>query len=209
MSLTERTPLKINNLVQKFCKEIVSDPFPQFVKVEVWEKSEPVDCYNNVRKYCSEFGGEVVYGWMILIWPSVFIEAQFHAVWRDNSANLLDITDNVGHFEKILFLEDRNRIYEGKQVDNIRKALRNTTLINKYIGLNNLIFEIMNEGELAEKSGNEFLQEIKKDQQKYQSLQTALKEKIKIQSYLENPNKIGHNTPCLCGSGKKYKKCCG
>ncbi|HEY5562437.1 MAG TPA: SEC-C metal-binding domain-containing protein [Clostridiaceae bacterium] len=24
-----------------------------------------------------------------------------------------------------------------------------------------------------------------------------------------NKNKIGRNDPCLCGSGKKYKKCCG
>lgn len=23
------------------------------------------------------------------------------------------------------------------------------------------------------------------------------------------PLKIGHNDPCPCGSGKKYKKCCG
>jgi preprotein translocase subunit SecA len=22
-------------------------------------------------------------------------------------------------------------------------------------------------------------------------------------------NKVGQNDPCLCGSGKKYKKCCG
>ena len=24
-----------------------------------------------------------------------------------------------------------------------------------------------------------------------------------------NPNKVGRNEPCICGSGKKYKKCCG
>lgn len=24
-----------------------------------------------------------------------------------------------------------------------------------------------------------------------------------------NPNKVGRNDPCPCGSGKKYKKCCG
>lgn len=24
-----------------------------------------------------------------------------------------------------------------------------------------------------------------------------------------NTNKIGRNDPCLCGSGKKYKRCCG
>jgi predicted aspartyl protease len=31
-------------------------------------------------------------------------------------------------------------------------------------------------------------------------------------SYLEpirNENKVGRNDPCPCGSGKKYKKCCG
>jgi uncharacterized protein YecA (UPF0149 family) len=22
-------------------------------------------------------------------------------------------------------------------------------------------------------------------------------------------NKVGRNDPCTCGSGKKYKKCCG
>lgn len=25
----------------------------------------------------------------------------------------------------------------------------------------------------------------------------------------ENVNKVGRNEPCVCGSGKKYKKCCG
>ena len=25
----------------------------------------------------------------------------------------------------------------------------------------------------------------------------------------ETENKVGRNDPCLCGSGKKYKKCCG
>ncbi len=26
---------------------------------------------------------------------------------------------------------------------------------------------------------------------------------------VEAPRKIGRNDPCICGSGKKYKKCCG
>ena len=27
--------------------------------------------------------------------------------------------------------------------------------------------------------------------------------------YEEPPAKVGRNEPCPCGSGKKYKKCCG
>ena len=26
---------------------------------------------------------------------------------------------------------------------------------------------------------------------------------------IEKENKVGRNDPCPCGSGKKYKKCCG
>ena len=26
---------------------------------------------------------------------------------------------------------------------------------------------------------------------------------------VKNENKIGRNDPCPCGSGKKYKNCCG
>ena len=26
---------------------------------------------------------------------------------------------------------------------------------------------------------------------------------------VKNENKVGRNDPCPCGSGKKYKKCCG
>jgi uncharacterized protein YecA (UPF0149 family) len=31
----------------------------------------------------------------------------------------------------------------------------------------------------------------------------------KKQSPTINDNKVGRNDPCPCGSGKKYKKCCG
>ena len=30
-----------------------------------------------------------------------------------------------------------------------------------------------------------------------------------VQAPIRNENKIGRNDPCPCGSGKKYKKCCG
>jgi preprotein translocase subunit SecA len=34
------------------------------------------------------------------------------------------------------------------------------------------------------------------------------KEEVK-QKPIINQNKVGRNDPCPCGSGKKYKKCCG
>ena len=35
-----------------------------------------------------------------------------------------------------------------------------------------------------------------------------LKEIAEIQNGTK-PKKVGRNDPCPCGSGKKYKKCCG
>lgn len=35
------------------------------------------------------------------------------------------------------------------------------------------------------------------------------KEKQKPQTVKREQPKVGRNDPCTCGSGKKYKKCCG
>ncbi|RLG12707.1 MAG: hypothetical protein DRN71_05790 [Candidatus Nanohalarchaeota archaeon] len=37
---------------------------------------------------------------------------------------------------------------------------------------------------------------------------TYAKSKTPLKSLETKANKTGRNEPCLCGSGKKYKKCC-
>ena len=39
--------------------------------------------------------------------------------------------------------------------------------------------------------------------------QEELYKKEKSSHTIVKPPKIGRNDPCPCGSGKKYKKCCG
>jgi len=34
-------------------------------------------------------------------------------------------------------------------------------------------------------------------------------ETIKVETVRREEPKVGRNDPCTCGSGKKYKKCCG
>lgn len=36
-----------------------------------------------------------------------------------------------------------------------------------------------------------------------------IQQELKDSRTVRNENKIGRNDPCPCGSGKKYKKCCG
>jgi preprotein translocase subunit SecA len=45
-------------------------------------------------------------------------------------------------------------------------------------------------------------------EQQRQAAQASQGEQKVKQIRLEQP-KVGRNDPCPCGSGKKYKKCCG
>jgi len=47
-----------------------------------------------------------------------------------------------------------------------------------------------------------------KDEENAEELEKIINDEI-IQATIINANKIGRNSLCLCGSGKKYKKCCG
>ncbi|MCB2295153.1 SEC-C domain-containing protein [Clostridium algoriphilum] len=47
-----------------------------------------------------------------------------------------------------------------------------------------------------------------KDEENKEELEKIINDEI-IQSKITNENKIGRNSLCSCGSGKKYKNCCG
>jgi uncharacterized protein YecA (UPF0149 family) len=49
--------------------------------------------------------------------------------------------------------------------------------------------------------------EVEKWMQKNQDL--FIQPSQKIETYRREKPKVGRNDPCPCGSGKKYKKCCG
>ena len=39
--------------------------------------------------------------------------------------------------------------------------------------------------------------------------QQAAAEPKKVETIVRSEAKVGRNDPCPCGSGRKYKKCCG
>jgi SEC-C motif domain protein len=70
-----------------------------------------------------------------------------------------------------------------------------------------------------EKGVVEFVARYSTNNQKYSHHEQASFQKIDgnwffvdgkiIKNIMKNPNKhVGRNDPCICGSGKKYKKCC-
>ncbi len=127
------------------------------------------DCFSVVPRHVLQHGGEQVIGWAVWEWPRVYIEAEFHAVWRQNDGSLLDITPKAASIPRILFLPDIRRVYNGRQVDNIRKPLAHDPAIKRFCELATLMYREQNRGDLAEYHGpivfTECMQRIDRERQ--------------------------------------------
>ncbi|MBI3200091.1 MAG: zinc chelation protein SecC [Myxococcales bacterium] len=126
---------------------------PLLVQVEPRNDATLLDCFPVVDRQVQLHGGEVCCGWRIWERPSVLIEAEFHAVWQKPNGDLLDLTPNQLGAERILFLPDATRQYEGRQVNNVRRALRNDPEIHRFIQTCDAEFEFLNRGERALQHG--------------------------------------------------------
>jgi hypothetical protein len=112
------------------------------------------DCFPNVEKIIAAHGGGIQHGW--LLWetlPGLMLSAEFHAVWVDKQGMLREVTPKELPFERIAFLPDPVRRYEGRQVNNVRVALKDDPLIHQFIDYEERKFRMMNEGELADYHG--------------------------------------------------------
>ena len=172
-----RPPKLIKPYVLSFCRGIVTDPKPVYVPLRPLAGVPANSCFETVPPHVAKHGGEQVTGWSIWEWPLVFIEAEFHCVWRQPDGTLLDITPKSISMPRILFLPDPTKSYKGRQVDNIRKPMGNDPAIKRFCELSTLIYRELNKGELADYHGPIVLSPI---------LQQYMTEKDNVQFRLMN-----------------------
>lgn len=201
----EMTPRKISRAIQELCRELVPNPEPRFLPVTPIAGAEVLDCFMVVDRHVREHGGSVCYGWQIWEWPGVYIEAEFHAVWRDPGGILRDLTPKQLPFQQILFLPDAARAYDGRQVKNVRRALSPRPEVSAFISACDAEHELMNRGARAYEHG-----QIRIDGEEARELVAIKEAKIRAyQAIVAGLPRPGRNDPCPCGSGRKFKKCCG
>lgn len=188
-------PRKVTPKVQEFCREINADNEPIYLDVTPSEQDIVLDCFMNVKRRIAESGGSVQYGWRVWEWANTLIEAEYHAVWRTPDSTLVDITPAPKNFRHTLFLPDSSRAYEGRQVDNIRKAIYKHPLVDEFIKLWEAHYEIYNKGERAYMHG---AMSVKGEEARRL---IAIKKRIaQIQTLLSH---------CPCGSLLRLHRCCG
>lgn len=150
-----------------------------------------------------------------------FDEAEYQAFWK----TYLPKEQKV--YEKILATPDK--CLEGKFLDlSVQSEMDSIEFIAFLDGINESVKEAFDLDSITEESTIKFDVDFEKlyynmldakadwlyNLPQWNSILTADERKAIKKAYdktriVVNENKIGRNEPCTCGSGKKYKKCCG
>lgn len=189
--------------VVTLCEELVPGAAPQVVELRPTPGAPPNECFPLVSARVREDRGALVCGWSIWEYPTLFVEAEFHAVWKKPDGSLLDITLKNHAFNHILFLIDPSREYGGRQVDNIRRAMRSDSAITGFIKAAEDEFEFMNRGERAFQHG----QIAVTGNERAEIQEIMMRKASYFARMLQLPPRMEPYQPCWCGSGKKAKWC--
>ena len=131
----------------KFCGEI-SNNQPLYVNIHLWEQSQTVDCFNNVKKYMELNSGDIIFGWAIWHHLRIMLEAEFHSVWKSPKGAYLDITPRPISFKRIFFLPDYEQKYDFKAEKRISNKWYPLTT---HPDFDNLVNVLQEQYELVEK----------------------------------------------------------
>jgi len=198
--MNTKVPAEVSDIIAKFCGTIVPNQKPLYVDVKPEKYSMSRFCFQNVEQKIANDEGCIEYGWSIWIWDKVFLDAEFHAVWKSAKGNLTDVTPSELDVNKILFLPDRKRKYYGRQLDNIRYNLSNNGLVDLIIEVSECNYLFMNHGDRAEQLN------IKLSGEELENFKALTNCKAIVLQMLNDNKSL--NSKCICDSGLKFKHCC-
>lgn len=117
-----------------------------------------------------------------------------------------DLAKKLGYDDELLFagfIDGINTSLAEPFSDEELNAIESDTSINKTIDYEKLYYNMLDAKaqwlyELPQWEDNLTIEKRKEITKAY-----------RVSGIVVNENKVGRNDPCPCGSGKKYKKCCG
>ncbi len=197
------TPAEVSSDLRALIEEIAPSQVPLYVDVEPLPDAPSDECFALVDFMLEQQGGQAVVGWSIWEFPSLFVEGEFHCVWRRPDGRLVDVAPKKAECRRILFLPDLHRHYEGRQVSNLRRPIHIEPVLEAYLASFDAEFELMNRGERATQHGEIRLTGA-------EAAEFARIQEIRGSTHLSLSARfptVGPYHPCPCGSGKKVKWC--
>ena len=110
--------------ILKLAKQINDSDAPGFVTVEPGDGCLPDCCFENVPAVVKRRGGSVQAGWKMREESALFVQGDFHAVWRRPDGTLVDVTPRKDLLREILFLPDSRMDGKGADVEPRRMVLQ-------------------------------------------------------------------------------------
>lgn len=196
-----RTPKKIDKRINELLERLSIAGIPIYVDIRPDDESNVQDCFENVRRKVIQDQGTMLLGWQIWELPFM-IEAEFHAIWKSPTGELIDITPKPIIENQILFIADPNAKYEERQIDNVRLNTSNNRLVDDYIELYKAKFRIENKDNLANINGEIFLQG---DEARVWEIINAFIDNIRTMIV----NGLTHESKCFCSGNLPYRLCHG
>lgn len=208
MSNTD-TPATITPAILTLSQRLSPDRNPGYVSVQPFPGAREMECYPNVKSKVASSGGSIVYGWQIWEWPDVYLEAEFHAVWKAPTGELVDLTPKDQPTPRILFLEDPVRRYENRMVANVLAPLSDTTEVLELVEACNATGAFLEQNlvggiQMDSSAARRYIALLERKQA---ALDKVSRSANHNEPTLRNGPKLGRNDKCYCGSGQKYKKC--
>jgi hypothetical protein len=226
------TPEQISPQICVFCEEIVPGQSPVLVPVRPDLDADHGECFLNVKQHQTAEGGGFQLGWVIWESPGLYLEAEFHAVWADPNGELVDITPKADGETEVLYLPDPNATYSFEDdilprnrrfalVDHpdlqefFRLCVQRDEIVAKFdrqVPMSEIADIEMAKIQIAHRlnqqlglpGGEDFMSDPMGS-----FLDQVLPGREPVETFRREAPKIGRNDPCPCGSGKKFKKCCG
>lgn len=203
-TLVPLTPCIESESVKALLKKINSESMPFYVRCQPNKLGIENECFPLVDQYVQDHGGERINGWSLWEQPGLYIEAEFHAIWKSPEGNYLDLNYRPHKTENILFLPQPDLLYEGYQRNNIRLPLTNNKNVHDFLKVKDYEYEFRNRGNRKGMHGEVHLTDPDEIIE-YKNITYALcMLGIEI-SRLIKP--LTNYDPCICGSGKKAKWC--
>lgn len=198
--LNTQGSIVITDNVKKLLSKINSDIDPIVIKCIPEKNEELNNCFPLVESKVAACGGGLVLGWYIHD-SKLLVEAIFHAVWKREDGELIDISPKPIPTKEILFVQDTSASYDGRQIDNIRINVLGNRLIDDLIKIYEASYRLQNKGERAYQHALVLKGEDAQAHKVFENAKPML-EIMVLQG-------LNHQSPCVCNSGKKYKVCHG
>ena len=224
LSLTRSVfvPTAESDAFQKLRTAIGTDSTAIRVRVAADPGAQESHCYQNVRDKVAREGGTIQLGWAVWQHSSLFIEAEPHAVFDPgNSKPWIDCTPNAfpdgTACREILFIpgnDEESYNFENTVIpDNIRVPLVDDPRVSEALSLSSEKTALLNKvpkewvsGQLVYHYPPDLWLHIQQIELRIAMLLAAANSRAQPS---KSRQKIGRNSACPCGSGKKYKRCCG